>query len=418
MPLREDPPSGGPARVVVSLSIGQALASTAAALVLTVTPSATAAMAGSGIAAGWGQTSTIVGASLLAVPVAKLAERFGRAPSLGIAFGTAAAGSLLARSAAGAGSLIVFLVGLAALGGGTVAALALRFAAADSVSQEGRGRAVGIVLAAATVGSLVGPNLATLLHSWTPAGAPYLVVAVLYAAAAGICGLGLPAGRRHHVDAGAVGAPATGRDRDVDVDVRIPRNRVVAAILVMTAGHMAMVALMGTAPLHLAALPVAPAGIGVIMSAHLVSMYAFGPLFGAAARRAGTARCGLAALALGTLAALLLAVAGRDAVGVGAGLAALGLAWSLGMVASSLALAEPPIAARLRLQGRGDLALNVGGGLSSLAAGLVLALVGYSGLALGAGVGLLAAMIAAAGLAVASRKPDRSVSGTTDSLRT
>lgn len=371
------------------LSFAQMLASTAAGATITVVSPSLAAVTGADAMAGWGQTCTIVGAASLAVPVARLAERKGRGASLAIAFGLAAGGALVAAGGMGARSIGLCLVGLVAVGAGTVAALALRYAAADaSDSPRRRARSVGIVLASATLGSFLGPNAV----GWGgvgPSAEPYLLIAALYLCAAGasLCAR-LPAARPRET--------STTR-QPIE---RTLRRAAAAPIAIMVAGHAAMIALMGMAPVHLMHAAVPPSTVGWVMSAHLVAMYAASPVFGVLTRRLGTAWSGIVAILGGVVACSVLAIEGGDVLIMGAGLVLLGLAWSLGMVSCSVALADIPSLSRLRIQGRGDLALNVAAGGSSLLAGVVVAVFGYERLALLVGVGLGVVMVAAFGVRV------------------
>ncbi|MEN0085982.1 MAG: MFS transporter [Leifsonia sp.] len=376
--------------VLVLLSIVQILASTAAGAAITVVSPSLVAITGSDAMAGWGQTSTIIGAACLSLPVARLAARFGRPVSLASAFGVAAAGALIVAGGAITRSLAPCLVGLAAVGAGTVAALALRYAAADAArSSRQRARSVGMVLAGATVGSLLGPNIVGWVGT-ARSPVPYLLIAVLYAGAACLS-LSCRLPQAHGRDVSTEGSPMG----------RSGRRAAVVPTLIMVAGHAAMIALMGMAPVHL--MGAVPASvIGWVMSAHLVAMYAASPLFGALVRRVGSGRSGLLALLTAIVACSLLAIGAGGVFVVGAGLVFLGLAWSLGMVACSVALSEVPAAGRLRVQGRGDLALNTAAGVTSLLAGVVVAAVGYEGLAILVGVGLCSVMVGVAGVLVAS----------------
>jgi len=408
--------SAGRAALVL-LSVAQALASAAAGVAITVASPTAAAIGGSDALAGWGQSATIAGAAGLSVPVARVAARHGRAVSLTMAFGVAAGGALLAAGAAACSVLVVFLLGLAAVGAGTVAALALRYAAVDvSPTPAGRVRFLGIVLACATVGSLVGPQLATATRAAGVAAAPYLVIAGLYGAAAGAA---VAAGAvAASLRAGTAGMAAVRPKSIADVEslqeddrdetagasppesdrTMIARAPLMAPILTMTAGQMAMVALMGMAPVHLDHDGAGATAVGWVMSAHLAAMYIASPLFAGVVRRAGAVRSGVAALVFATLACGVLILTRGDVFGFGAGLALLGLAWSLGMVASSSALAQVAGPDRLRAQGWGDLALNVGGGASSLLAGLAMSFVGYERLAVMVAAGLMVAALTVWGI--------------------
>ena len=64
------------------------------------------------------------------------------------------------------------------------------------------------------------------------------------------------------------------------------------------------------------------------------------------------------------------------------GLVLLGLGWSASTVAGSALLTDAaPIADRVRLQGRSDLAMNLAGAVGGALSGPVLAVAGYPGLA-------------------------------------
>lgn len=389
--------SGGGLIALVLLSFAQILASTAAGAAITVVSPSLAAMTGSDAMAGWGQTATIIGAACLSLPVARLAARFGRRISLASAFGLAAAGALVVAGGVVVRSPAWCLAGLAVVGAGTVAALALRYAAADTARSAGeRARSVGVVLASATAGSFLGPNLVGWVGAATPAAQPFLLIAALYAAAACLslaCRLPRTRGRDASMREGPI-APSV-------------RRAVVAPTVIMVAGHAAMIALMGMAPVHLMHGAVPTSVVGWTMSAHLVAMYAVSPLFGALARTVGTGRSGLLAMLTAIAASSLLSIANGGVLVVAAGLVLLGLGWSLGMVACSVALAEVPISGRLRVQGRGDLALNVAAGVSSLLAGVVVAAAGYETLAILVGIGLgsvLVGVVAALVVSVARRR--------------
>lgn len=361
------------------LSLAQVFASAAAGVVITVAAPTLVSMTRSDAIGGWAQTSTIAGAACLSIVVARAAARWGRRPSLVGAFGLAAAGALIAAASAESGAWLLNLLGLWAIGAGTVAALALRYAAFELAGRPSESaRNVGIVLASATVGSLIGPTVVTTMTGTEAIEEPYLLAALFYLTGAVTCRWVLPS---------AVAAASAPVREAAEPSTRQPA---LPPILTMVAGHMAMVALMGMAPVHLSHDDAPAPTVGWVMSAHLAAMYGASPLFAVVVRRVGTTRSGLVALAMSVIACCLLQGTGGEPFGFGAGLVCLGLAWSLGLVSSSVALARVPARRRLRLQGRGDLALNIGGGASSLLAGLALATVGYDRLAVIVGTGLIA----------------------------
>ena len=85
-----------------------------------------------------------------------------------------------------------------------------------------------------------------------------------------------------------------------------------------------------------------------------------------------------------SFAALVTALGAHNQALVLTGLILLGLGWSASTVAGSALLNDAaPVADRVRLQGRGDLAMNLAGALGGALSGPVLAFVGYTGLAWG-----------------------------------
>ncbi|MFP3465859.1 MFS transporter [Leifsonia sp. SIMBA_070] len=391
---------------LAGLTLAQVLASAAAGLILTVSGPAATVIAGSQSVAGWGQTSAIIGAASLSVPVAGLASRRGRRASLVTAFFFAAVGAGVAAAGAATHALALFLFGLAGVGAGTVAALALRYAAADMAeTSAARPRKVAIVLASATLGSLIGPNLVAVVGGQDRPSIPFVVVAVLYGCAA------LVAAQLRMPRVGEVLAEGSAQTQPTPRAAAAGPAATVIPIAVLAAGHMAMIALMGMAPVHLQHVGVGGAGVGAVMSAHLVAMYAASPVFGVLVRRVGSGAAGVVGLVLGSMACGILILAGEDLVGFGVGLACLGLAWSIGMVSSSVALSNVARSSRLRAQGRGDLVLNVGGGLASAVAGLTVAALGYERLAFVAAavLALVAAGVTVALIVVRRYAPSRTM---------
>jgi MFS family permease len=123
-------------------------------------------------------------------------------------------------------------------------------------------------------------------------------------------------------------------------------------------------------------------------------MFGLSPVFGLLADRVGrefTIAVGQVLL----LIALLVTAAGAESdVVVTIGLVLIGLGWSASTVAGSTLVAQSAdLTHRTRIQGRADLLQSATGALGGAAAGLVLSLLGYSGLALVA-ISLVAAVLA------------------------
>ncbi|AZZ56978.1 MFS transporter [Rathayibacter iranicus] len=396
--VQTSPPLGPALRALLA---AQVLASTAAGLVLTTASVAAVALSGTEQVAGATQTAMVVGASALTVPLARLSERFGRRAALSLAYSCAAAGALVGAAAIGLGLWWLLVLGTVLIGGGTVAGLAARFAAAEfTPAPERTATMIALVLWASTVGSLVGPNLAAV----TAGAASFVLPAVLYGAAAACVRIGLP------TTTAALTRPVVVRANAVTVLRAHPRAR--AGVAISVASHAVMIALMALAPVHLHHAGQHGGGehgtdeqttviVGIVLSGHLAAMYGFSPLFGLLVRRWGALRSGAAGLALTAVAAGILAVAATSGpLLFGIGLALLGAAWSLGTVAgSTLVTLDLGPADRAAAQSATDLLLNVGGGAASIAAGLVVAATGYVVLAASA-TGLVLCCLAGLLLAV------------------
>ena len=382
----------------------QIAAASASGLGLTVATVSAAELSGSDQIGGLAQTAMIVGASLLTVPIAALARHRGRRTSLVVAYLIAALGAAGASAAVAFGSWPMLLVALLAVGGGTVASLAARFAAADTADRESLvPQLMAFVLWASTIGSVTGPNLVSVLPKGNASA--FTTMALLLATAAAIVAVfcrdrpvrdivapsrgGGPAPATSSAPAGA-GEPNAaplederpGRRRPLAgilAPLRVPAVRLGA--LLTTSSHAFMVCLMAMAPVHLHHEGTDPAVVGATISAHVAAMYALSPLFGWLVARVGPRLGGVFAgiLFVASASTLLVATIGPLQHALFAvGIAGVGFAWSLGLISgSTIVTGAVAPAERLRAQSMTDLGINVGGGVASIIAGSVVAWFGY-----------------------------------------
>ena len=117
-------------------------------------------VSGTDSASGLGQTMGVLGAAVIAVPLARISDRVGRRAGLSVGYAVAVLGAVVAVVAAALSSLPLLLVGLFAFGAATACGLQARYAAADLAAPEHRGRDLSLVVWATTIGSVLGPNLA------------------------------------------------------------------------------------------------------------------------------------------------------------------------------------------------------------------------------------------------------------------
>ncbi|MEV1118567.1 MFS transporter [Actinosynnema sp. NPDC049800] len=372
-------------RVLRVLAVTQVLGAAGVAIGMAVGTLVAAVLADSDAVGGMAQTAAVLGAAVFALPAARLAARSGRRPALALGYGAGAVGAAVAACAVVLGSWQVLLVALVLFGAAAGANLAARYAGADLAHPHRRARSVALVVWAATVGAVVGPNLAdpagrVAVRLGLPVGAgPYLLSAVLFGLAA------LVVLRFLRPDPLTVArAAVTPRARRSVVVWRSlpPAGKLALGGLALC--HTAMVGMMSMTPVHMEHGGSSLRVVGVVVSLHVAAMYVASPLFGWMADRLGR----VPVLAIG--AALVVAASGiagmapsHGAPQLAAGMALLAFGWSAGVVAGSALLTESAeVADRPAAQGLSDLCMNVGGALGGVVAGVVVTAWSYAALGL------------------------------------
>jgi len=156
------------------------------------------------------------------------------------------------------------------------------------------------------------------------------------------------------------------------------------AIAAIAIGHIAMVAVMVMTPVHMAHVDVTLTIIGLVISVHVLGMYAFSPLVGALTDRLGRLRVIQIGVAILLSSALISGFArADDAITLGIGLFFLGLGWSCTLIAGSALLTES-VAPEFKSasQGASDLVMNLSGASGGAIAGVVIATLSYGWLCL------------------------------------
>ena len=386
-------------RTVSVLALAQVVVGVGTATGASVNSIIAAELSGSETVGGLSQTCVVVGSALASLPIAQVAARHGRRRSLVAGYGVAALGALVAAAATVYGSTAVLLLGMTAIGAGGAAGLAARFAATDLAAPAHRARALSLVVWAATVGSVLGPNLAGLLDGWalqagvlpaargTHSAVSFALMAVMFVAATvAVAGLLRPdplllARQRSGAPPPVPVNPWRSIGRGFSVVRAVPAARL--GLLAIVVSHLVMVAVMVMTPVHMNHHGASLQLIGLVISLHIAGMFVLSPLFGIATDRFGAVPVivtGGVLLAAAT--ALVIGVPGHGGARLTAGLVLLGVGWSAGLVAgSSLLTGQIPDEHRTTVQGTSDVAMNVGGALGGAAAGVVVTIGDYSALA-------------------------------------
>jgi len=360
-------------------------------------------ISGSETLAGLVQTAQVLGASVAAYVLARLMARRGRRVGQVTGLLLGAAGALTAVVAGVIGSMTLLMAGALALGATTAANAAARYAATDLASPGTRARSLSTVVWATTVGAVLGPNLAG------PAGGvaealglpeltgPFLLggIVMLVAAVLVLVLMRPDPLLVARALAGADEAAPTGTSWGRAVAAFRASPPLAAAATAQALAHAVMVAVMIMTPLHMEHGGAQLEVIGLVISIHVLGMFAFAPLVGLLADRVGRGPV-LGAGALILLVSLVLCGLSPEGHSwqIVTGLFLLGLGWSFATLAASATIADlAPIEVRTDVQGTSDMVM----GLTAAAAGAV------SGVIVGsAGFGALAAFAAAIACGVAA----------------
>lgn len=357
-------------------------------------------LSGSEALSGLAQTAQVLGAAVISFLLAPLMARRGRRTGLMTGYLIGAGGGLLAVVAGVVGSMTVLLVGAVLLGAGTAANSAARYAATDLATDATRARSLSMVVWATTIGAVAGPNLTG------PAGAfadaveipeltgPFALGAMgMFAAALVVGGLLRPdplllaQQLEGEADLAAGRGPriAGGRSSWARAVTAIGEHPILGyAIAALALTHATMVGVMVMTPLHMEHGGSGLEVIGIVISVHVLGMFAFSPLVGMLADRVGRPPV-LGAGGVTLLVALLLCASAPTGMSwqVTTGLFLLGLGWSLVMVSASTLVAEhAPLEARTDVQGTSDLVMGLTAAVAGALAGLIVDLAGYPALAL------------------------------------
>jgi MFS family permease len=317
-------------------------------------------------------------------------DRVGRRPGLILSYvlvGAAAGAAALSIRAGSFTGLMASTVPFGvALGGANLG----RGAVADMYPAERRGRAVGILLAAGTIGAVGSPLLAAVIEDAAGEGSvlPW-VVPIAGASAALVCALAVRPDPRELAVRDVVTDGLGGRTwREL---LRVPTFRI--AVLAGAVGQMAMVGVMGVTPTALDHAHHGGTAISLVISTHIAGMFAFAPLIGRWMDRVGR-RAALIAGCSTSIAGALVAATEVNAAVIGIGLLAIGLGWSATFLGATAVISD--ITApneRAGALGFTDLLISLTSAAAGLTGGIVLEAAGYGPLGVGLAVLVAGALI-------------------------
>ncbi len=337
--------------------------------------------------AGLSQTTSVLGAAAMAIPLSKLTQRGGRRLGLSVGYTVGLIGAAFAIFGGSQKNLVAMLIGTFLVGAASASGYQARFAATDLAEDEHRSKQLSYVVWGSTVGAVTGPNL------MEPAGAlaeslglpklvgPYILAMITLGLAVTVIRLFLKPDpyltAARILSAGEEKTELLSAKKTLAIIGKNPKA--LFAIAAIAIGHVAMVSVMVMTPVHMAHVDVTLKVIGFVISVHILGMYAFSPIVGSLSDRYGrksVIQLGVLILLLSTIIAGV--ADANDSFSLGFGLFLLGLGWSCTLIGGSTLLSES-VETELRpsSQGASDLLMNLMGAGGGAIAGVVIGTLGY-----------------------------------------
>ena len=380
-------------RVVRTLASAQVLSGVGVAGTVAAGSLLVSSITDSETLAGLAQTSAVLGAAALALPLARLTARGGRRLALSVGYASGVIGSIFAILGGAQRSLFFMLLGTFLVGAASAAGYQARFAAIDLATNETRAKQLSFVVWGSTIGAVAGPNLmdpsGNLAEHFNlpPLVGPYLVSALTLFLAALVIFIFLRPDPYLTAEKEANVVQHKGSTKAALSHIR-SNPKALFAISAIAIGHVAMVSVMVMTPIHMKHVDVSLRIIGFVISVHVLGMYAFSPIIGSLSDRLGRVRViqiGFVILLASTIVAG--SAAADNAIQLGVGLFLLGLGWSCTLIAGSAFLSESvSIQMRPASQGASDLVMNLSGAGGGAVAGLIIGTLSYGWLCLFAAI--------------------------------
>jgi MFS family permease len=308
--------------------------------------------------AGLAQTTTVLGAAMMALPLAKLTQKGGRRLSLMSGYCVGIVGAILAILGGTHKVLFLMLSGTFLVGAASASGYQARFAAIDLATKENRSKNLSLVVWGSTVGAVAGPNL------MQPAGdfahnlnlprlvGPYFIAGVSLSLATLVIFFFLKPDPYLTANLSADGMTQKKHEttRAALKHIRsIPRA--LFAVSAIGVGHLSIVSIMVMTPVHMSHMDVALSVIGIVILLAAATLAGFTPAM--------------------------------KTIPLGIALFLLGLGWSCTLIAGSTFLSESvSIEMKPSSQGASDLVMNLMGALGGAASGLIIGVFSFGWLCL------------------------------------
>ncbi|MEX1071260.1 MAG: MFS transporter [Anaerolineales bacterium] len=311
----------------------------------------------------------VVSMAFVSIPAALLMRRIGRRAGFMLSILVAAAGSLLAVYAVGAGNFVLFCLAGILIGQNNAFMLQYRFAATESVEPQFSGRAVSFVLLGGILAGYLGPEIAQRtqnLLSTLYAGS-FVALAVLY-------GIGLLILFFMH----DIRPPKTdGQSAGRPLAQIVSQPNYLVALMAGVASYGLMNFIMTATPVHMHATGFTLDNTAFVIQSHIIAMYLPSLVSGLLVERFGTARI-MQAGALLMIGCTTVGIFAANLLGYWGALVLLGLGWNLLFVGGTVLLTttyRPE--ERFKAQASNDFTIFAAQALSAFSAGSLLTTTGW-----------------------------------------
>ena len=348
---------------------------------------------------GLAQTISVLGAAVMALPLARLTQNGGRRLALTFGYSIGVIGALFAILGGANQNLFFMLLGAFMVGAASASGYQARFAAIDLATPEKRSKDLSFVVWGSTIGAVTGPNLmepsgvfASALGLPKLVG-PYFIAAFTLALSVTVIQLFLKPDPFLTANKAVEGTATKPRESTRSALKHIKEYPIALfAIASVAIGHLAMVSIMVMTPVHMAHSDATLRIIGLVISVHVLGMYAFSPIVGSISDKFGRIRTIQIGILILIASALISGLAPHhDSFTLGIGLFLLGLGWSFTLLAGSTLLSETvSLEMRPSTQGASDLVMNLMGAGGAAIGGVIIGLFSYAALCYATGLVVVA----------------------------
>jgi MFS family permease len=348
---------------------------------------------------GLAQTTSVLGAAVMALPLARLTQSGGRRLALTFGYSVGVVGALLAIFGGTNRTLFFMLLGAFMVGAASASGYQARFAAIDLATPEKRSKDLSYVVWGSTIGAVTGPNL------MEPSGVfaaslglpklvgPYFIAALTLFLSVVVIQLFLKPDPYLTANKAIEGTSTKKRETTRSALAHIREYPLALfAIASVAIGHLAMVSIMVMTPVHMAHSDATLRIIGLVISVHVLGMYAFSPLVGAISDKIGRVKTIQIGILILIASALISGLAPHhDSFTLGLGLFLLGLGWSFTLIAGSTLLSETvSFEMRPSTQGASDLVMNLMGAGGAAIGGVIIGFFSFAVLCYATGLVVVA----------------------------